>query len=102
MFPMLKRHEVQVLLRAGHGPREVAQLTGVPERTVRRIAAEAPVADADDAGARKTRRIGRPSTVEHFRKLIAELGAEKPPLLSVEILRRARLAGYKGGKSALY
>lgn len=24
---MLKRHEIQVLLRAGHGPREVAELT---------------------------------------------------------------------------
>ena len=99
---MLKRHEVQVLLRAGHGPREVAGLTGVPERTVRRIAAEAPVDNPDNEGARKTRRIGRPSSVEHFRKLIAELVAEKPPLLSVEILRRVRLAGYKGGKSALY
>ncbi len=99
---MLKRHEIQVLRRAGHGPKEIAELAGVSESSVHRVLAEAPVEEADDAASRKTRRIGRPSTVEHFRKLVAELVGETPPLLSVEILRRARLAGYKGGKSALY
>ena len=33
---------------------------------------------------------------------MADVFAAEPRLLSVEILRRARLAGYGGGKSALY
>ena len=28
MLPLLKRHEIQVLLRAGHGPTDVAARTG--------------------------------------------------------------------------
>jgi hypothetical protein len=43
MLTMLQRHAVQVLLAAGHSTAEVATLTGVPERSVRRIAAEPPV-----------------------------------------------------------
>ena len=40
MIEMLKRHEIQVLRRAGHTWKEVAALSGVSVRTVRRIAAE--------------------------------------------------------------
>ena len=40
MIEMLKRHEVQVLRRAGHTWKEIAALSGVSVRTVRRIAAE--------------------------------------------------------------
>ena len=40
---MLKRHEIQVLRRAAHTYQEIATLTGVPARSVRRIAAESTV-----------------------------------------------------------
>ena len=43
MIDMLKRHEIQVLRRAEHTYQEIATLTGVPARTVRRIAAESAV-----------------------------------------------------------
>lgn len=99
---MLKRHEIQVLRRAGHGQSEVAQLAGVSENTVRRVEREAPVTTVDDEAERCRRAIGRPSKAEPFRKLVAEILAKEPDLLSVEVLRRVRLDGYKGGKSALY
>jgi len=38
---MLKRHEVEILLKAGHGKSEVARLAGVSLCSVKRIAAEA-------------------------------------------------------------
>lgn len=99
---MLKRHEIEVLLKAGHPKVQVAGLAGVSLSSVKRIAEEAPVGHVDDAAEREERRIGRPSRVENFRKLVVEILEEKADLPSVEILRRARQAGYTGGKSALY
>lgn len=102
MITMLKRHEVQVLVKAGHEQEEVRQLTGVSVRSVRRITTEPPVTEVADAAGRAATGVGRPSKVEGFRKLVAELVAREPGLKSVEVLRRARLVGYTGGKSALY
>jgi len=99
---MLKRHEIEVLLKAGHAKVGVAGLAGVSPSSVKRIAAEAPVVHVDDAAERGQRRIGRPSRVENFRKLVVEILEEKADLPSVEVLRRVRQAGYAGGKSALY
>jgi transposase len=99
---MLKRHEVEILLKAGHPKAEVARLAGVSLCSVKRIAEEAPVVHVDDAVEREKRRIGRPSKVEDFRKFVVALLEEKPDLPSLEILRRVREAGYQGGKTALY
>jgi hypothetical protein len=99
---MLKRHEIEVLLKAGHPKVEVAGLAGVSVSSVKRIAEEAPVVQVDDAAERVKRRIGRPSRVENFRKLVAAILAENADLPSVEVLRRVREGGYPGGKSALY
>ena len=101
MLGMLKRHEIEVLLKAGHAKIEVARLAGVSQSSVKRIAEEAPVVHVDDAAERVKRRIGRPSLVENFRKLVVEILEEKADLPSVEVLRRVREAGYTGGKSAL-
>lgn len=102
MIDMLKRHAIQVLRAAGHRQSEIATLTDVSVRSVRRVEAEPDVSHVDDAGERDRRRIGRPSTAAALRPLVAELLAQDPALLSVEIFRRAKLAGYPGGKSALY
>ncbi len=99
---MLKRHEVEILLKAGHPKTEVARLAGVSLCSVKRIAEEDPVVHVDDAGERVKRKIGRPSTVENFRKQIVEILKEAPDLASLEILRRVREGGYRGGKTALY
>jgi transposase len=99
---MLKRHEVQVLLKAGHSQVEVARLTGTSPSSVKRIAEEGPVVHVEDAAEREKRGIGRPSLVETFRKFVEEVLEKEPDLKSLEILRRARAAEFKGGKTALY
>jgi transposase len=99
---MLKRHEVEILLKAGHSKAEVARLAGVSLCSVKRIAQESPVVHVDDAAERSQRQIGRPSTVANFRKQVVGILQETPELASLEILRRVREAGYQGGKSALY
>jgi len=102
MIELLKRHEIQVLRRAGHSQAEVAKLAGVSERSVQRVEAEPAVSHVDTAAERMERKIGRPSKAEPFRSFVVELLAKEPDLLSVEILRRAKLEGYDGGKTALY
>jgi transposase len=102
MIDMVKRHEIQVLRRAGHEQAEVAQLTGVSVRSIRRVEREEPVASFDTDLERQRRRVGRPSKAEPYRTfLVAELG-KQPEVLALELLRRARGQGYGGGKSALY
>jgi hypothetical protein len=102
MIGMLKRHEIEILLKAGHSQPEVAGLSGVGLRSVRRIAKEPSVADVDDVAEREKRRIGRPNVVENFREQVEAILKQEPDLPSLEILRRVREAGYPGGKTALY
>jgi hypothetical protein len=52
--------------------------------------------------ARPSVHIGRPSKSEPYRGLVSEMLTQEPDLPSSELLRRAKLAGYAGGKSALY
>ena len=102
MYGMMKRHEIQVLLKAGLAHAEVARVAGVSERTVRSVQEEAAVTEVNDGAERRRRRIGRPSKAEPFRSFVVELLGEDPELMSLEILRRARLRGYRGGKTAFY
>ena len=62
MIDMLKRHEIQVLRRAGHTLAEVAALSGASIGTVRRVTAEDAVTTVDNAAERVRRQVGRPST----------------------------------------
>jgi transposase len=102
MIDMLKRHEVQVLRRAGHTWKEIAALSGVSVRTVRRIAAETDITTIDNAAERARREVGRPSKADPYRDVLVQALTEDPTLRSVELLHRARQAGYAGGKSAIY
>lgn len=102
MLPLLKRHEIQILRRAGHSLRETARLAKVSVKTIQRVEIEPPVAEVDDPKARADRGIGRPSKAAPFSAFVAGLLASEPDLMSLEVLRRARLKGYAGGKSALY
>jgi transposase len=101
MLDMMKRHEIQVLRRAGHSQLEVAKLAGTSERTVRRVEDEPAVTSLEPGGTQR-RGIGRPSKAEAFRPFVTNVLAAEPDVLSLEVLRRARLDGYAGGKSALY
>jgi hypothetical protein len=55
----------------------------------------------EETGATK-RSVGRPSKAQPFRRFVIDLLLDQPNLRSLEIVRRAREAGYDGGKSALY
>ena len=59
MLPLLKRHEIQVLLRAGHSHKNVAEQTGASLDTIARVKREDDVSEVDDATERRERRIGR-------------------------------------------
>ena len=48
------------------------------------------------------RGVGRPSTVAPFAPQISQWLQAEPMLSGAEVLRRVRLIGYPGGKSALY
>src|SRR5690242_4562536 len=105
---MLKRHAIQVLRQAGHTLDEIADLVAVGRRTVQRVVDEPMITQRDsptlrcaDDG-RGRRRPGRPSKADAYRERVTTWLAEEPALLSVELLRRAKLAGYDGAKSALY
>jgi transposase len=102
MIDMLKRHEVQVLRRAGHTWKEIAALSGISVRTVRRIAAETDITTIDNAAERARREVGRPSKADAYRDVLTQALTEEPTQRSVELLHRARHAGYSVGKSAIY
>lgn len=99
---MAKRHSVKVLREAGHEQTAVAALTGVGERTVRRIEAEPVITSLDDAAERARRGVGRPSKAEPFRERVTTLLKAEPTMMGLEVLRRLREDGYGGAKSALY
>ena len=46
--------------------------------------------------------MGRPSKAQPFKTFVVDLLLKEPNLRSLEIVSRARAAGYDGGKSALY
>src|SRR5258707_7140521 len=92
MLSMLKRHEVEILLKAGHRKAEVARLTGVSLCSVKRIAQEGPVVHVDDAAERAQRQVGRPSRVANFRKPILGILQQEPELASLGVFRPAREA----------
>lgn len=48
------------------------------------------------------RDVGRPSKIAPYSSLLGQWLRDTPDLSGAEILRRARLAGYRGSKSALY
>jgi hypothetical protein len=72
MIPQLKRHEIQVLLKAGFTAKDTAERSGVSVDTVRRVHAEDPVVHTDNAAARAGRRIGRPSKAASFTERITK------------------------------
>lgn len=100
MYDAMKRHEIQVLDKAGLCNAAIVETTQVSLSTVQRVRHESPIGDHVPSPAE--RGVGRPSKVEAFRSFVAEILKKEPALVTVEILHRARAKGYDGGKSALY
>ncbi len=102
MLPLLKRHEIQVLLRAGHAQRDVAVRTGTSLNTVRRVKHEGDVKETDDWVERRTRGVGRPSKTASFASQVLGWLSEDGDLPTQELLRRVKEQGYSGNKTAFY
>lgn len=102
MLPLLKRHEIQVLLAAKFSQADVARRVGMSVATVQRVATEDAVTHTDDAAARKQRRVGRPSKVTAVEGDVRTWLDAEPHLPTQELLRRALDGGYDGAKSAFY
>jgi transposase len=102
MIPLLKRHEIQVLLKAGFTVTDVAKRTSTSSDTVRRVRAEEPIDNTDDRGHRAKRRIGRPSKAAPYASRVSAWLTAEPDLPTQELLRRAKQAGYTGNKTAFY
>lgn len=102
MLPLLKRHEIQVLLGAGFAPGDVAKRTGTSVDTVRRVRREDEVEHTDDRAERKERRVGRPSKAAPFGQRVSKWLEDEPTLPTQELLRRAKEHGYEGSKTAFY
>ncbi len=102
MYDIMKRHEVQVLKRAGLSLSQIAKQTRISRRAVAMITKQ-PAVDhlAHEAGTDRSK-VGRPSVALPFAPHVQEIFKTEPDLPTVEVLRRVRLKGYKGGKSALY
>jgi hypothetical protein len=100
MIDMLKRDEIQVLRRAEHTRSETATLSGVAEKTARRIAAADRITNVDNAAERARRQVGRPSKAEAYRQVLVQALTEDPSLRSlVTVLigpRRSRFTNQRG------
>jgi transposase len=98
----LERHKIQVLLEAGHPQRDVAERCQSSLSTIRRVARESAVEQVDAKVETRRRHIGRPSQTQPIvDKVKAWLEAE-PEAATRELLRRAKLDGFAGKKSAFY
>ncbi len=110
MYAEEKRRDIQLLQAAGVPQEQIAELTGVSVRTIRRIGREpaqpglvvAEPAATEPAGRPQRTGPGRPSTVEPYREAVTAMLEQTPKLKSLEVLRRLREQGYSGGKSAVY
>ena len=100
MLPLLVRHEIQVLRKAGFSARDVAGRVGVSVDSVRRVDREDGVTHVDDRAERKARRVGRPSTAAPFTEKVQGWLKSEPELPTMELLRRAKQHGYTGSKTA--
>jgi transposase len=99
---MIDRYLVQKLRAAGQRTKEIAKQLGVSQRTVQRVTKEAPVQEANDALARRQRRVGRPGVVARVSVRLRELMEADPVAPPLEYLRQLREEGHRLGESTYY
>jgi transposase len=102
VYDAMKRHEVQVLKKAGLTLDQIAKHAGMSRRSVAVIAKEPSVEELVRRSLDREGKVGRPSVATPFSAEVQEIFKTDPDLPTVEVLRRIRLKGYRGGKTALY
>ena len=96
VYDRMKRHEIQVLHRAGFSIREVAERAQVGVNTVLRILRRPEKEDT------RRRGVGRPPVATAFETTVRALLHGEPGLPTVEILRRLGEQGYSASKNPVY
>ncbi len=96
MHDAMKRHEIEVLHKAGLSIRQVARKAGVSRNAVRRVLRGAGIAEHPKS------EVGRPPVADPFEGHVRQILEERPDLPTVEVLRIIRLQGYPGGKNPVY
>lgn len=76
----MKRHEIQVLRRAGVTIRKIAEQAGVSPSTIKRIAREPAIEAVNDSQLASKHGVGRPSKTEEFRDFADDLLEQEPKL----------------------
>src|ERR1700753_1966650 len=89
MLSLLKRHEIQVLLRAGFTVADVAKRAEVSVDSVRRVRKEDAVTHTDDSTAHAERRIGRASEEAQLSERVKGWLEDEPEMPSQGVPRRA-------------
>lgn len=107
MYKQLERYVVQKLRKKKVSQKEVRDLTGISEKSIQRIEKEPEITDIDEEAFRKSKNMGRPSSVSQYEAQILEwLQEPRAPedglIKGQEILARLRQQGYTGGKTAVY
>lgn len=102
MYDAMKRHEVQVLKKAGLTLEEIARTADLSRRTVQNILREPQVDQPGGVRISGKKPVGRPSISQGFIEGLLEIFKTEPALPTIELLRRMRIQGYTGGKTALY
>lgn len=103
----MERYMVQKLKASNVPLKQIQEITGVSERTIRRIVQEPTISNADDALLHQSRQVGRRSTVIQYEAQIRQWlseprSTEDGPMKSQEVLSRLREQGYQGGRTAVY
>ncbi|MBU0717530.1 MAG: IS21 family transposase [Planctomycetes bacterium] len=98
----MKRFQIQKLREAGVSVVRTSLASGASLRTVQRVSTDEPIDDPGKHDEKARVRMGRPSKVEPYRDRVKEWLKAEPELASIALLERARLRGYRGGKSAFY
>lgn len=95
--PMITHTQALRELRETHGAAAAIEAAGPQAQH-----SSTPAADPPTECQRQRPRIGRPGKAEPYRAMLSGWLTADPRLRSVELLCRAKLAGYDGAKSALY
>src|SRR5262245_64576741 len=80
MIPLLKRHEIQVLLKTGFSVADVAKRSSTSIDTVKRVRKEAAVESTDDRAHRAKQRVGRPSKAAPYADRVSAWLKAEPDL----------------------
>lgn len=107
MYSAQERYMVKKLRKAKLAAATVKEVTGISERSIRRIEKEPEVETADEASFRNRRKVGRPSQLEPYKvEILAWLSEDRDPadgpMKGQEVLQRLRAKGCRVGGSTVY